>query len=423
MIDKSFDRFVAGRYLRAKRKQAFIGVISIITLLGITLGTAALNVALSIHNGMRRAFVENLVGSTGQLYVLAGGLAGGGFEREDVRDIFAALENIPKVEAHSIMRQDNAVIISKRRQLSYARLNGVIPEEHLKASRTLRNLELGDAMALERRPAGAPPGIVLGVDLAANLGVAVGDEVRIGLPRLSSPGLTRMGLRLREAKCEVVGLFRTGNSQFDEIDAYLRLEDVMQMLNTSQIQAVMVSFASIGDMERGKRLLAEEADLPVGATVLDLRDLNRNLLRALELEKMATTLVISLFILVVALNMISALTMLVMEKHRDIGIMKSFGAPKRLIQRIFIRQGMTLSAWGTLLGSILGVGAALILDSTQLIKLDNSVYEVLNYVPFDVKAGEVALVALGSLLVSFLTSVYPARQAASLDPVEALKYD
>ncbi len=420
---KSFDRFVAGRYLRAKRKQAFIGAISIITLIGITLGVAALNIALSIHNGMRRAFVENLVGERGQLYILAGAGAGGGFEREDTRRIFSLLERVPEVKAVSVSRQENAVLISKRRQLRYARLNGVIPAEHLKAADTLRELEWGDAMALERRPPGAPPGIILGADLAAYLGVAAGDPVRAAMPRLSSPGITRQGLRFREIKFEVVGVFRTGNSQFDELDAYLRLEDLMLALNTDRIQAVMASFDSIESMDRVKPKLAGHPELPIGATVMDLRDLNTNLLRALELEKIATTLVISLFILVVALNMISALTMLVMEKHRDIGVMKSFGAPRRVIQRIFIRQGMTLSVRGSLLGTVIGVGGALLADATRLIKLDNSVYEVLNYLPFDVKPLEAVAVAVGSMLVAYVTSIYPARQAASLDPVEALKYD
>jgi hypothetical protein len=132
---------------------------------------------------------------------------------------------------------------------------------------------------------------------------------------------------------------------------------------------------------------------------------------------------ISLFILIVALNMISALTMLVMEKHRDIGIMKSFGTPSRVIKAIFIRQGMTLALRGTLLGTVIGVTLAWVADSTRLIKLDNDVYEVLNYLPFEVHPLEVVLVAIGSMLLSLVTCIYPAHQAAKLDPVEALKYD
>ena len=207
------------------------------------------------------------------------------------------------------------------------------------------------------------------------------------------------------------------------MDAYLLLDDLLRALNTNRIQTVLVSFETIETMDRAKAELIDSPDLPLFSRVADLRDLNQGLLRALKLEKVATTLVIVLFILIVALNMVSALTMLVMEKHRDIGIMKSFGTPGEVILRVFIRQGMTLAVRGTLLGTLLGVGLSYLADATRLIKLDNDVYEVLNYLPFRIAPHEVLLVALGSLVLCLVTCIYPARQAASLDPVEALKYD
>ncbi len=418
-----FDKFVATRYLKAKRKQAFIGVISIITLLGITLGVAALNIALAIHNGMNRAFVESLVGKTGQLFIFSDTPGGRGFPEDDLKQVVSAIEKVDGVQGISLMRVEHGVVVSTRKQMAYVKLNGIVPKDHMRATDTFDKMPSGSVSQLEYRKPGSFPGIILGADLARRLGVATGDYVRVGVPRLSSPGLVSQGFRFRNLKCEVVGIFKTGNSQFDDMDAYLLLDELLTLLNTTRIQTVLVNFDSMESMETGKQWLSTTREMPLFATDADRRDLNLGLLRALKMEKRATTLVISLFILIVALNMVSALTMLVMEKHRDIGIMKSFGTPKKVILRIFIRQGMTLAIRGTILGTILGVGLSVLADSTQLIKLDNNVYEVLNYLPFEVSPMEATLTAIGSLTLSFITCIYPAYQAASLNPVEALKYD
>lgn len=417
-----FHSFVARRYLSARRKQAFIFVISWITLLGITVGVGALNVALSIHNGMRAAFMKSLVGDTGSLHIVAGSLRATGFDEEDLANILTVLADTPGVQANAILTQEPGVIISNRKRLQYVNLYGILPDQYKRAADRLENMVTGseEGLVAQKRP---PFGILLGTDLAKNLGVQDGDSVKIAVPRISSPGISRGGFKFREMKCEVVGTFKTGNSQFDERDAYLHLHSLFQLLNTTRVKQVLVKFDSLEAMDAAKFDLIGHPGLPISATIIDFRDINTSLLQALDLEKMATTLVISIFIFVVALNMISALIMLVMEKHRDIGIMKSFGTPASTIQKIFIRQGMTLSIRGTVAGTILGVGAALILDYTQFFRLDNNVYEVLNYLPFEVKPVEVILVAVGSLLVSFCTSIFPARQAARLDPVEALKYD
>jgi lipoprotein-releasing system permease protein len=417
-----FDVYIANRYLRAKRKQAFIGVISLITLLGITFGVAALNIALSIHNGMRDAFMRSLVGETGQLYIVGSRHSGLGFNAGDRERIGEVIGTMPGAEAFSMMREEPGVLFSQSKRMQYATLKGIVPSEHLKADDLLEEMEIGSLADLENR---RRPGVVLGFDLARSLGVTVGSELRLVVPRLASPGLSvrTTGLRMKEMKCEVVGVFRTGSSQFDTTDAYLLLDDLLLLLNSTEVSSVLVRFSSLREMDVAKQQLKNDPRLPVHAAVVDFRDLNQKLFQALQLEKIATTSVISLFVLIVALNMISALIMMVMEKHRDIGIMKSFGTPRKTIRRIFIRQGMTLSFWGTLFGTVLGVGVAYVADSTQLIKMDNAVYEVLNYLPFHLVWYEVLLVALGSLVLSYLSTLYPAAQAAKLDPVQALKYD
>ena len=433
-----FEAFVARRYLHAKRKQAFIGVISLITLVGITLGVGALNVALSIHNGMRDAFMTSLIGETGTLHFFSRQaffsdldekekrLAREGFSPADLEIITSKLSGTSGARAWTLMREDPGVVVASSRGIRFARFKSIDPASFSNASDRLTNLEAGTLSALTDRPPDSLPGIILGYDMARNLGVSIGTPLQIAVGKLKSAGFSRrqsQGLQLREMKVEVVGIFKTGNSQFDEYEAYLNLQDGMRLMGTKRVSSVMVTFTSVDHMDRAKQALKYDPDMPLTATIIDFRDLNKGLLEALNLEKAATTFVISLFILIVALNMVSALIMMVMEKHRDIGIMKSFGTPRRVIQAIFIRQGMTLAVKGTLLGTVLGVGGALLTDHFRLIKLDNKVYEVLSYLPFQVNPTEVALVALGSLVLAWLTALYPARQAARMDPVEALKYD
>lgn len=419
----SFDAFVAKRYLLAKRKQAFIVVISIITLLGITVGVAALNLALAVQNGWQKAFLKSLVGETGELYLVAAGGRNRGFTTDDVRKIEGELEKLDGVEAFSVAREQEAALFPQRGSMGFGKIFGIIPASHAKVSNSLANMIEGDPYDLDHRPPNARPGIILGKDLADSMQLRVGDHVMVGLPMLSSPGLSRGDIRFKRIKYELVGLFQTGNSQIDSLEAYVLLDTLLLALNTTKVQTVHVRFKDLESMDSAKMDLIASRNLPGRTLVVDLRDFNEGLFAALKMEKMVTAFIFGLIVIVVALNMISTLVMLVMEKHRDIGIMKAFGTPKGVILRIFIRQGMILSLLGTLLGTALGWGLAVFADRTQLIKLDNSVYEVLSYLPFEVNAMDMVFVGLGSLLVSFFSTLYPAMQAAWLDPVEALKYD
>ncbi len=419
----TFSAYIAKRYLRAKRKQAFIGVISLITLLGITLGVAALNIGLSVHNGMRSAFLRSLIGSTGLLSITHVDWTAPGFAKEDIRTISQLLENIDSVAAISYQVSEWALLTRGQQMIAPAQIKGIIPDDELLVNESLQEMVLGSLGFLEQRPTSTRPGIVLGYDLAGKLGVTTGDVLRVMVPKVSSPSLALNRGSLKQKTFEVVAIFRTGSSDLDRLSAYVLLEEYMSLLGTTQISQIQVKLKDVRTLDATKSLLRRHPDMPFNARVIDLRDINVGLLDALKLEKWGTTLIISLIMMIVALNMISALIMLVMEKHRDIGILKAMGASKRMILTIFVRQGLTLSLWGTLSGSLLGVGLATWADRTKLLKVNSDVYEVLNYLPFEINPWEVAVVAAGSLIIALFSSFYPAWQAASLDAAEALRYE
>ncbi|MCB1044384.1 MAG: ABC transporter permease [Acidobacteria bacterium] len=417
-----FAPFVARRYLKAKRKQAFIGVISLVTTLGIILGVAALNIGLSVHNGMRSAFLRSLIGSTGLLTVTHIDWSEPGFDSADLEAIAQVLDEVRSVEAISFQVSEWSLITRGQQMVAPAQVKGIVPDQESKVNESLGHFVLGQLEELERSDL-ERPGIVLGYDLAGKLGVTQGDMVRLMVPKIASPSLTMRAGNLKQKAFEVVGIFRTGSSDLDQMSAYVLIESFMSLMGTDRIGQIQIKLKDIRTLDATKTYLRSHPDMPVSARVIDLRDINAGLLHALTLEKWGTTLIISLIMMIVALNMVSALIMLSMEKHRDIGIMKAMGASRRMILGVFVRHGMTLSVIGTFLGTALGVGLSIWADRTQLLKLDSDVYEVLNYLPFEVHSIEVAAVAIGSLLIAFSASIYPAFQAANLDPVEALRYE
>jgi lipoprotein-releasing system permease protein len=423
----SFDAFVAKRYLRAKRKQAFIGFIAVVTLIGITVGVMALNLALAIHNGMREAFMESLVGKTGKLYLLSA--SNQGFDEDQLALMRETIAEDDRIHVMALMNHQVAFVLSDGvTRPVFTFLKGVEPRAELQGDSEFTRLDQGDLLGLEVLERAAPdpwsasvPGIALGFELARKLGVSVGDRVRVFLPRLTNGGLVQRQPGLKTVLFSVVAVFKTGQSEKDENNALIHLDAYQRFLQQTEVEVVQLFLRSSAQMEEIKDDYGRR--WPGMVRVLDMRDLNQGLLRALALEKWGTSLIVGLIILIAALNMVSALTMLVMEKHRDIGIMRALGANRRHIAAIFLRQGMTLSVRGTLSGTFLGVCLAWVADHYRWIRMDYEVYEVLSFLPFKVHASEVVLVALGSLLISLVASWYPARQAARMNPSEALRYE
>lgn len=417
------EKFIARRYLKAKRKQAFIGVISIFTFLGITVGVAALNLSLAVHNGMRKAFLESLIGETGLIYIDDGRWEEGGFTLPEVNDMVQALGLVKSVEHISFIHREYGLITTSSRRSAPTQFFGIVPQDEVKLSPHLEEMVEGNWESLEPQEDQIRPGIALGRDLARRLGVGVGDTVQVTFLRMSSPSLLTQNNRLKQRTFQVAGIYQTGSSDIDGLRTYIDLGVLAEQLEKPTVQVIQVKLKGTDLLDASKTIVRSLPEIPPYARVYDLRDANQSLLGALALEKWGTTLIISLIIMVAALNLISALIMLIMEKNRDIGIMRAMGATRRMIIGIFLRQGMSLSVLGTVCGTILGVVLAILADHFQIIELNRDVYEVLKYLPFKLDSFEIGAIAVGSLAISFLSSLYPAYQAASLDPVEALRYE
>ena len=414
-----FELFIAARYLRARRRQAVVGFITVISIIGVAAGVASLIVALAITNGMRRDLQERLVGSTAHVELMRA--AGDGIH--NWRPLMDQLAQMPHVQAVSPGLYGQ-VLISRGSHSGGALIKGIIPADELKVGDLLQSIKQGSAAELA--PAQDPnqtsgemaPPIVIGNELALTLGAAVGDTLLVTSPQGE---LTPLGLLPRYQRFRVVGIFASGFYQYDSSYAFMRLADSQRLFSEPDLISVM-SFR-IDDLYRAQEVgkALEQAAGP-GFQATNWMEQNRELFRALKLEQVVTFIVLALIVVVAALNILIALTMMVMEKTRDIAVMMSFGVSADQVRRIFLFQGLLISSLGTVLGLVLGFAASLAGSHYRFIQLDASVYSI-DHLPFAPRLIDALLVAAVSLSMSLLATLYPSSSAARILPAEALRYE
>ena len=429
-----FEFFIAGRYLRAKRRQAVVGVITAISVIGVAAGVASLIIALAITNGMRRDLQERLVGSTSHVDLMR--VAGDGIR--DWRPLLDRLRKVPHVVA-AAPGLYGQVLISHGARSGGGLIKGVIPADEKTVGDLLQSVVQGSAKALEPVPAvethvpgsgrGAPgsvasstaqavPPIVIGQDLADTLGVKVGDEVLVTSPQGE---LTPLGLVPRYERFEVVGIFKSGFYQYDASYTFTRLVDAQRLFSEPDLISV-ISF-KVDDMYHADRVgQAIEEAAGKGFQTTNWMEQNRELFRALRLEQVVTFIILALIVCVAALNILIALTMMVMEKTRDIAVLMSFGVTRVQVRRIFLMQGLLISIIGTVLGLIVGYGLSWAGGHYRFIHLDAAVYSI-DYLPFAPRVWDAVIVAAVSLGVSLIATLYPSGSAAKVLPAEALRYE
>jgi lipoprotein-releasing system permease protein len=429
-----FELFVASRYLRAKRRQAFIGVITAISIAGVAAGVASLIVALAINNGFRQDLQARLLGSTAHVSLMR-------VQSDGIKDWQGLLDRLSKqprvvAAAPAIYEQ---VLISRGPRARGAVLKGMMPVYERKVSDLLNSVSAGSAQELESKPPqpekppanqspdalegveqriAAMPPIILGKDMADNLGASVGSVVLVTSPQGE---LTPFGMVPKYMRFRVVGIFTSGFYDYDTSWAFTSLGDAQRLFGLGDLVSVLEF--KIDDIYRAPQVAKglEEA-AGHGFLASNWMEQNKALFHALRLERLVTFITIGLIVFVAALNIVISLTMMVMEKTKDIAVLMSMGTRKRQIRRLFMAQGLLIGVFGTVIGVTLGYGLSWLGQNYHLISLSPEVYSI-DYVPFSPRMIDGVLVACVAVGVSFIATLYPSWSAARILPAEALRYE
>ena len=404
-----FELQVALRYLLAKRRQVFISVISLVSTIGVTVGVMALVIALALMTGLQGELQDRILGSTAHVFVYKpGGI-------DDYKAEIAKIREVPGVVGAAPAVIGKAMINAM--QPGFVAVKGIDPELEPSVTEVANALTDGSLSQLIPASEDDLPGIILGKDLAGQVGAMLGDTVTLVT---TAATLSPMGVMPRQRRFKVVGTFRLGLYDVDSSTGIVALEPAMRVAGTDRIDHIEVKIADVYDAPRIADQMA--AEFGPDYVTQDWTDINQQLYSALLLEKIGMGIGIGLIVMVAALNIVASLILLVMEKTRDIAILKTMGASRKSIMLIFLLQGSIIGVLGTIVGALSGAVLAGILDRYRLISIPSDVYQV-SYLPFKVLPADLLTVIGGAVLVCFFATLYPSRQAARLDPAQALRYE
>ena len=405
----SFELFVALRYLLAPRKQAFISVISMISTMGVAVGVTAVIVALALMTGLQGELRDRILGSMGHVFVWkTGGM-------DDYRAEVKRLLEVPGVIGAAPAIDGKAMIYIGDAQ-AFISVKGIDPELEPTVTEIGTAMRAGSVADLASRGADELPGILVGEQLAQVLGVKVGDIVTlITTQGTLSPG----GAQLRPRPTQVVGIFSLGLQEFDSMYGFVMLDYAARLTGTEEARVQL----RVDDVDSAPEIARDlEQRLGPEYVAQDWADLNQSLFAALWIEKMAVSIAISLIVVVAALQIITSLILLVMEKSRDIGILKTMGTSPQRVSAIFMLQGLVIGVIGTTVGAIAGLTLCWVMDHYRLLRIPQDVYQI-TYVPFVVRPVDFGVVVVATIVICFLATIYPSRQAARLDPIQALRFE
>jgi len=413
----SYELFIGLRYLKAKRKQTFVSLITFISIAGVMVGVTALIVVIAVMNGFKEDLRDKILGVTS--HVVISRFDGNISNYQEVR---AKVEEVSGVNAATPFIYTQ-VMISSRKAISGAVLRGIEPKTASKVINLPKNLRAGslEELETENKPAGlrSTPGIILGNELARNIGASRGEPVMV----ISPLGrLTPLGRVPRSQTFRVAGIFDSGMYEYDSTIAYVSLWAAQRFLGIGdRVTGIEVRVDEIYEADRVARAVGKALDgYPYWSR--DWMRMNKNLFSALKLEKIVMFIILTLIILVAAFNIVGTLIMVVIEKTRDIAILKSMGATRRSIMKIFMIEGAVIGLVGTLLGLLGGYTLCTLLATYKFIELPSDVYYI-STLPVQMNPLDVAIIALAAIVITLAASVYPAWQASRFDPAEAIRYE
>lgn len=410
----SFEFFIGRRYLRAKQKQAFISLITVLSIAGVTVGVMALIVVIAVMAGFEADLKSRILGGQPQVMLMR---HGGAFK--DYRRVLTDVEQTKGVEAATPFIYAQIMLRSKH-GASGAVLRGIDPDSAGRVIKSLDKVDLPDPAKLRTSQDSRPekPGIVLGRELAKSLGVIEGDSIYLISTRSM---LSPIGHVPAIKQFKVTGFFESGMYEYDQTFAYIHIKDAQKLLRMADsVTGIDIRVTDIYDARNIAEKIISKLGFPYWAR--DWMQMNRNLFKALKLERRVMFIILTLIILVAAFNIASSLIMMVMGKTRDIAILKAMGATDQSIRKIFVFNGMVIGTIGTILGLCLGLVICTVLKHYDIHELTGDIYYFTTTLPVKLELINVISIICAALLICFLATLYPARQAAKLDPVEAIRY-
>ncbi|MBI4487994.1 MAG: lipoprotein-releasing ABC transporter permease subunit [Deltaproteobacteria bacterium] len=414
-----YELFIGLRYLHARRRETFISLITVISVLGVMIGVMTLNVVMAVMTGFEEVLRDRLLGINAHVALVKPGDYLTGYQSliDRVMEVSGVLAAAPSVYGQVMVTSGGRVSGVVVRGIDPDRINGVIDIQRYIKEGNLQALKAPHVLQVEGRPVSLP-GAILGKRLAGQLRVMVGDPIQVVSP-LGTP--TAMGVIPKVRRFVVAGLFDSGMHEYDNTLVYMNLSDAQRFFELGDVAtSIEIRVQDVYQAQDVAKRIQKRLGLPYWTE--DWSRLWPNLFSALRLEKTVYFLVLLLMVLIGAFNIISTLIMVVMEKKKDIAILQSMGATRRSIRMIFLIKGCVIGTVGTLLGVLFGYGICLLIERYQFIELPKDVF-LISTVPVRIYLSNFVLVGLASFLICLLASIYPARHAAKLDPVEIIRYE